>query len=61
MVVGMELILGRPASEELIDAIWTLVSPEVVTMLTERRGWSIDDVEAWLVVMCGKAIENCGS
>jgi AcrR family transcriptional regulator len=60
IVVGMELIVGHPASEELIDAIWALVSPDVVTMLTERRGWSIDDVETWLVAMCSAAIEHCG-
>jgi AcrR family transcriptional regulator len=58
MVVGMALILGRPASDALIDAIWTLASPEVVIMLTERRGWSIVDAEEWLVAMCSAAIEE---
>lgn len=36
MVVGLALILGRPA-------------PDVFMMLTERRGWSITDAETWPV------------
>ena len=59
MIVGLGLILGRPAPEELVDAIWALASPEVLTMLTVRRGWSIADTEAWLVTMCSAAIDNC--
>ncbi|MGA8372409.1 MAG: helix-turn-helix domain-containing protein [Acidimicrobiales bacterium] len=59
MIVGLGLILGRPAPEDLVDAIWALASPEVLTMLTERRGWSIADTEAWLVTMCSAAIDNC--
>lgn len=38
MVVGLGLILDRPAPEELIDAIWALVSPEVFTMLVSGEG-----------------------
>jgi AcrR family transcriptional regulator len=59
MVAGLALILGHPAPEELVDAIWALVSPEVLAMLTAGRGWSIADTEAWLVAMSGAAIDNC--
>jgi len=59
MVAGLTLILGRPAPDELVDAVWALVSPEVFTMLTEGRGWSIADTEAWLVAMCGAAVDRC--
>jgi AcrR family transcriptional regulator len=59
MIAGLALILGRPAPEDLVDAIWALVSPEVYTMLTERRGWSIAEAEDWLVQMSGAAVDNC--
>jgi AcrR family transcriptional regulator len=59
MIAGLGLILGRPAPESLVDAIWALVSPEVLTMLTVGRGWSVADTEAWLVAMSNAAIENC--
>jgi AcrR family transcriptional regulator len=59
MTAGLALILGSPAPEELVDAIWALVSPEVFTMLTEGRGWSIADAEAWLVQMSSAAVDAC--
>jgi AcrR family transcriptional regulator len=59
MVAGLALILGRPAPADLVDAIWALVSPEVYTMLTKRRGWSVNDAEDWLVQMSSAAVDNC--
>jgi AcrR family transcriptional regulator len=61
IIAGMALILGRPAPDELIDAIWALVSPEVFTMLTQHRGWSVADAEAWLVEMSRAAVDNCAA
>ena len=58
IVAGMALILGRPAPDELVDAIWALVSPEVFTMLTEHRGWSVTQAEAWLVEMSRAAVKS---
>jgi AcrR family transcriptional regulator len=59
IVVGMNVILEGPAPDPLIDAIWALVSPEVWTMLTERRDWSKADAEDWLVAMSDAAVSNC--
>ena len=59
IVVGLGLILGRPAPDSFVDAIWALVSPEVFTMLTEGRGWSIAEAEAWLVAMAEAAEAHC--
>jgi AcrR family transcriptional regulator len=53
---GLALMLGEPATEEVIDAVWALVSPEVFTYLTEGRGWSIAQAETWLVQMTAAAI-----
>jgi hypothetical protein len=58
---GLELILGSPPSEELVDAIWALASPEVFTLLTEGRGWSLGCTEAWLVDMSTAAIGHAPS
>lgn len=59
MVQGLGLILGRPAPDRFVDAIWALVSPEVFTMLTEGRGWSVAEAEAWLVEMAEAAVLAC--
>ena len=58
MVVGMNFILDGQATDEVIDAIWTLVSPEVWTMLTARRGWSRAQAENWLVTMSDALVAN---
>lgn len=57
---GLALILGREPPDDVVDAIWALVSPEVYTYLTEGRSWSKEKTEAWLVEMCSAAIGNGG-
>ena len=59
MIVGLGFILDGPAPDELVDAIWAIVSPEVLSMLTKGRGWSVAQAEAWFVEMCDAAIGNC--
>ena len=59
MVAGLAYILGAPAPDELVDAIWALVSPEVYTMLISNRGWSAERTEAWLVEMASAAVSRC--
>ena len=61
MIVGLNFILEGPAPDELVDAIWAIASPEVLTMLTKGRGWSVAQTEAWFVEMCDAAIDNCRS
>ena len=34
--------------ERAVDVVWTLTSPEVVDRLVRRRGWTLDEYEAWL-------------
>jgi hypothetical protein len=55
IVASLALILGEDAPDEMVDAIWALVSPQVFSMLTEGRGWSSERAEAWLVQMSGAA------
>jgi AcrR family transcriptional regulator len=56
VAAGLELILGHPAPEEVVDALWALVSPEVFTYLTDGRGWSVARTEDWWVHMSSAAI-----
>jgi AcrR family transcriptional regulator len=53
---GLALILGGDVTDDVIDAVWVLVCPEVFVYLTEGRGWSVGKTEAWLVEMCLAAI-----
>lgn len=57
----MALILDIPPPDDLVDAIWALVSPEVFAMLTHQRGWSRAQTEASLVEMRRAAVDNCAA
>ena len=57
---GLALILGCEPPDDVVDAIWALVSPEVYTYLTEGRGWSTEKTESWLVEMCNATIGSRG-
>lgn len=56
IAVGMALILGHEPSDELVDAIWALISPEVYRYLIDGRGWTAEQVEDWFVAMGTAAI-----
>jgi AcrR family transcriptional regulator len=55
---GMALILGHEADEQLVDAIWALLSPETTSYLLEDCGWPPDEVEDWFVAMAEAAISR---
>ncbi|HEY2565672.1 MAG TPA: TetR/AcrR family transcriptional regulator [Acidimicrobiales bacterium] len=55
---GLALILGGAVPEKVVDAIWALTSPEVFVYLTQGRGWSVDEAEAWLVHMSTAAMRQ---
>ena len=58
IAAGMELILGAPPSDEIVDSVWALVSPEVHTYLLEGAGWSRAQVEDWFVDLTKAAISR---
>jgi AcrR family transcriptional regulator len=49
IAAGLELIIGSPASETLVDSLWALAGPEIFTKLTRERQWPVDRYEHWLV------------
>jgi AcrR family transcriptional regulator len=60
VAAGLELILGKPASETLVDSMWALASPEVFTKLTRERGWPVDRYEGWLVQTAAAILRSAG-
>jgi len=58
VAAGLELILGKPAPETLVDSIWALASPEVFTKLTKERGWAVDRYEGWLVQIAAAILRS---
>jgi AcrR family transcriptional regulator len=58
IAAGTALMLGSTPSEEQVDAVWALISPEVRTYLLEDRGWSPEAVEDWFVHMVKAALDR---
>ena len=48
VTAGLELIVGRPPSEDERDGAWAISSPEVYLLLVEESGWSLDRYRRWL-------------
>ena len=47
--------------ERARDILWTLIAPEVYSLLVVERGWSLDDYEAWLATTMADALLGPGS
>ena len=45
---ALELIVGRPPTDDERDGAWAIVSPEVYLLLVEESGWSLDRYQQWL-------------
>jgi len=58
VAAGVELILGREPTAEVVDAVWTLLSPEVITHLVTDRRWSPQQAEEWLIDMMQVALKS---
>jgi AcrR family transcriptional regulator len=45
---GLELVLGRPPTDDERDGAWAILSPEVYLLLVQESGWTLDHYERWL-------------
>jgi AcrR family transcriptional regulator len=45
---GVELVLGRPGDDDVVDTVWALTGVDVFHLLTDVRGWSADRYEQWV-------------
>lgn len=58
VAAGVELILGHEPAADVVDAVWTLLSPEVITHLVTDRRWSSEQAEDWLIEMLKVALRS---
>jgi hypothetical protein len=42
------MVAGREVGDEQVDALWAVVDVGLFRMLTDLRGWSPEQYEAWL-------------
>lgn len=58
---GVELVAGRPVDAEVVDALWALMSVEVFRLLTDLRGWRVDDYEEWVAEEISRRLRSTTS
>ena len=57
VAAGVELILGHEPTPDVVDAVWTLLSPEVITHLMIDRRWSEENATDWIAGMMKVALK----
>jgi len=45
---GTTLVLGRPAEDDVLDALWALMGADTFQLLTRLGGRSVEEYERWL-------------
>jgi AcrR family transcriptional regulator len=45
---GVEMVLGRPVDDDVLDGLWVVMGADVYHLLTRIGGRSVDDYERWL-------------
>lgn len=58
MSVGMTLMMDTAAPDEVTDAVWALVSPEVFVHLRDGRDWDWNRLEDFFVELTQFAIDR---
>lgn len=48
---GIEMAVGRPVEDDVVDGLWALLGADVFSLLTQVAGRSADDYERWLARM----------
>jgi AcrR family transcriptional regulator len=56
VATGMELILGRPPTDDERDGTWAILSPEVYLLLIEESGWSLPEYEHWMATTLARLL-----
>jgi AcrR family transcriptional regulator len=50
---GVEMVVGRPVDDDLLDALWVVMGADVFHLLTQVGGRPPDDYERWLATTIG--------
>lgn len=45
---GVEMVIGRPVDDEVLDGLWAVMGADVFRLLTQVGGRGVDDYERWL-------------
>jgi hypothetical protein len=55
---GMSLVTGRRVTAREVDALWAVLDIGVYRLLTDLRGWTDDQYEAWAADAIDRLLED---
>lgn len=57
---GVEMVLGRPVSDDVLDGLWVVMGADVYVLLTQVGERSLEDYERWLSTMIARMLSGEG-
>ncbi|MEO5664461.1 MAG: helix-turn-helix domain-containing protein, partial [Nocardioides sp.] len=58
---GVELVVGRPVDDHVLDGLWVVMGADVFHLLTQIGERSVDDYEQWLAMTVERLLIVSGS
>jgi len=58
---GVEMVVGRPVDDDVLDGLWVVMGADVYHLLTQIGERSVEDYERWLAMTVGRLLIVSGS
>ena len=58
---GVEMVIGRPVDDDVIDGLWVVMGADVYYLLTQIGQRPVDDYERWLATTTRRLLGASGS
>lgn len=58
---GVEMVVGRPVEDDLLDGLWVVTGADVFCLLTQVGGRPADDYERWLATTIRRLLSRGGT
>lgn len=57
---GVEMVVRGPVDDDLLDALWVVMGPDVFCLLTQVGARSVEDYERWLATTIRRLLNGAG-
>lgn len=58
---GVEMVVGRPVDDDVLDGLWVVMSADVFYLLTQIGGRPVEDYERWLATTIRRLLDREGT
>jgi AcrR family transcriptional regulator len=58
---GVEMVVGRPVDDDVLDGLWVVMGADVFSLLTQIGGRPVEDYERWLGTTIRRLLNRDGT